>query len=124
MRRNPVETGFSVYRNEFAKLVRFTHSLVDIGHYYGQYARVMAHWERVAGDAFMTIQYEDFVTRFDEAARELIAYCGLDGRRAAASTGRAGARSARSARCRSGAASGRRCAPKLIPRTWGAWSRP
>ena len=78
VRRNPVETGFSVYRNEFAKLVRFTHSLVDIGHYYGQYARVMAHWERVAGDAFTTIQYEDFVTRFDEAARELIAYCGLE----------------------------------------------
>ncbi|MGH8243368.1 MAG: sulfotransferase [Steroidobacteraceae bacterium] len=78
VRRNPVETGFSIYRHEFAKLVRFTHSLEDIGHYYGEYARVMAHWERVAGDAFRTIQYEDFVTRFDKAARELIAYCGLD----------------------------------------------
>ncbi len=78
IRRNPVETGFSIYRNEFARLVRFTHSLVDIGHFYGEYARVMAHWERVAGDAFKTIQYEDFVTRFDEAARELIAYCGLE----------------------------------------------
>jgi hypothetical protein len=51
---------------------------VDIGHYYGEYARAMAHWERVAGDAFTTVQYEDFVTRFDEAARQLIAYCGLD----------------------------------------------
>ncbi|HEU4516359.1 MAG TPA: sulfotransferase [Steroidobacteraceae bacterium] len=78
VRRNPVETGFSIWRNEFAKLVRFTHDLVDVGHYYGEYARVMAHWERVAGDAFTTIQYEDFVTRFDDAARELIAYCGLD----------------------------------------------
>jgi Flp pilus assembly protein TadD len=78
LRRSPVETGFSIWRNEFAKLVRFTHDLVDIGHYYGEYARVMAHWERVAGDAFTTIQYEDFVTHFDEAARELIAYCGLD----------------------------------------------
>jgi Flp pilus assembly protein TadD len=78
VRRNPVETGFSIWRNEFTRLVRFTHDLVDIGHYYGEYARVMAHWERVAGDAFKTIQYEDFVTRFAEAARELIAYCGLD----------------------------------------------
>ncbi|HWN06740.1 MAG TPA: sulfotransferase [Steroidobacteraceae bacterium] len=76
--RDPVETGFSIWRNEFAKLVRFTHDLVDIGHYYGGYARVMAHWERVAGDAFTTIQYEDFVTRFPEAARELVAYCGLE----------------------------------------------
>lgn len=78
VRRSPVETGFSIYRHEFTKLLRFTHSLEDIGHYYGEYARVMAHWERVAGEAFRTIQYEDFVTRFDEAARELIAYCGLD----------------------------------------------
>lgn len=78
VRRNPVETGFSIYRNEFAKLVRFTHSLVDIGHFYGEYARVMAHWERVAGDAFTTIQYEGFVTHFDEKARDIIAYCGLE----------------------------------------------
>jgi Flp pilus assembly protein TadD len=78
VRRNPVETGFSIWRNEFTKLVRFTHDLVDIGHYYGEYARVMAHWESVAGNAFTTIQYEDFVTRFDEAARGLIAHCGLE----------------------------------------------
>src|SRR5688572_8066703 len=77
VRRNPVETGFSIYRNEFAKLVRFTHDLEDIGHFYGEYARVMAHWERVAGDAFTTIQYEDFVTGFPGTARELIAWCGL-----------------------------------------------
>jgi hypothetical protein len=56
VRRNPVETGFSIWRNEFAKLVRFTHDLVDVGHYYGEYARVMAHWERIAGDVFTTIQ--------------------------------------------------------------------
>ena len=78
VRRSPVETGFSIYRNEFAKLVRFTHDFVDIGHYYGEYARVMAHWDRVAGDAFTTIQYEDFVTGFPGTARELIACCGLD----------------------------------------------
>ena len=78
VRRNPVETGFSIWRNEFAKLVRFTHDLVDVGHYYGEYARVMAHWERIASDVFTTIQYEDFVTRFDEAARGLIGYCGLE----------------------------------------------
>jgi tetratricopeptide (TPR) repeat protein len=78
VRRIPMETGFSIWRNEFTKLVRFTHDLVDIGHYYGEYARVMAHWERVAGDAFTTIQYEDFVARFPESARELVAYCGLE----------------------------------------------
>jgi len=78
VRRNPVETAFSIWRNEFSRLLRFTNRLQDIGDYYGQYARVMAHWERVAGDSFLTIQYEDFVARFDQAARELITYCGLE----------------------------------------------
>jgi tetratricopeptide (TPR) repeat protein len=78
VRRNPVETGFSIFRNEFSKRVRFTHRLEDIGHYYGEYARVMAHWERVAGDRFTTVQYEEFIERFDIASPALLAACGLD----------------------------------------------
>lgn len=78
VRRNPVETGFSIFRNEFSKLIRFAHRLEDIGHYYGEYARVMAHWERIAGDRFTTIQYEDFVRQFDVAGPALLAACGLD----------------------------------------------
>jgi len=78
VRRNPVETGFSIFRNEFSKLVRFTHRLEDIGHYYGEYARVMAHWERVAGDRFTTVQYEDFARQFDVAGPALLAACGLE----------------------------------------------
>jgi sulfotransferase family protein len=78
VRRNPVETGLSIFRNQFSHLVRFTNRLEDIGHAYGGYARLMAHWERVAAGRFITIQYEDFIRRFDEGARELVAYCGLD----------------------------------------------
>ncbi|MEX2342384.1 MAG: sulfotransferase [Steroidobacteraceae bacterium] len=78
VRRSAIETGFSIYRNEFSKLVRFTNRLEDIGHYYGEYARVMAHWERIAGHRITMIQYEDFVRRFDDAAPELLAACGLE----------------------------------------------
>jgi tetratricopeptide (TPR) repeat protein len=78
VRRNPVETGFSIFRNQFSKLVRFTHRLEDIGHYYGEYAPVMTHWERVAGDRFTTIQYEDFAREFDVAGPALLAACGLE----------------------------------------------
>jgi tetratricopeptide (TPR) repeat protein len=78
VRRNAIETGFSIFRNEFSKLVRFANRFEDIGHYYGEYVRVMAHWERIAGDRITTIQYEDFVRRFDEAAPELLAACGLE----------------------------------------------
>lgn len=78
VRRNPVETGFSIFRNEFRKFLPFTNRLEDIGHYYGEYARLMAHWERVAGGRFTTVQYEEFTGQFDIAGPALLATCGLD----------------------------------------------
>jgi tetratricopeptide (TPR) repeat protein len=84
IRRNPVETGFSIYRNQFGKTLPYTSRLEDIGHYYGQYARLMAHWARAAAGRFTTIQYEDFVRDFESAGPALLAACGLDWERACA----------------------------------------
>lgn len=78
VRRNPVETGFSIYRNAFSKFQPFTNRLEDIGHYYGEYSRLMAHWDRIAGDRITTIQYEDFIRRFELAGPALLAACGLE----------------------------------------------
>jgi tetratricopeptide (TPR) repeat protein len=78
VRRDPIETGLSIYRNLFPKFVSFANRLDDIGHYYGEYARLVKHWERVLGDRFTTIQYEDFVGNFAQAAPALIAACGLE----------------------------------------------
>ena len=65
VRRDPVETGLSIYRNEFPKFATFAHRLADIGHYYGEYARLMAHWDSVLKGRFMTVQYEELVADFD-----------------------------------------------------------
>jgi len=78
VRRNPVDNGFSIYRNEFSKFAGFAHRLEDLAHYYSEYARLMAHWERVAGGRITTVQYEDFVRDFDTAGPALLAACGLD----------------------------------------------
>jgi tetratricopeptide (TPR) repeat protein len=80
VRRNPFDTGFSIYRNEFSKFMGFAHRLEDIAHYYNEYERLMAHWERVAGGRITTIRYEDFVRDFDRASPALLAACGLDWR--------------------------------------------
>jgi tetratricopeptide (TPR) repeat protein len=78
VRRNPVETGLSIFRNQFGKAAQYANALEDIAHYYGEYARLMAHWEVAAPERFKTIQYEDFVRGFDSAAPGLLAACGLD----------------------------------------------
>ena len=78
VRRNPMDTGLSIYRNQFSKALQFANRLEEIAHYYGEYARLMAHWERVAAARFTTIQYEDFVRDFETAGPALLAACGLE----------------------------------------------
>ena len=78
IRRNPMETGFSIFRKNFTKSWRFTTGLEDIGHYYGQYARMMEHWSSVLGDGMASVQYERLVADFEGELRRLLAYAGLE----------------------------------------------
>jgi tetratricopeptide (TPR) repeat protein len=78
VQRDPVETGLSIFRHSFPKFASFANRLPDIGHYYGQYARLMAHWQSALGDRFLTIRYEDLVGDFDRGAPELLRFCGLE----------------------------------------------
>jgi tetratricopeptide (TPR) repeat protein len=78
VRRDPVETGLSIFRNEFPKFVSFTNRLEDIGHYYGEYARLMSHWQNVLRNRFMTIQYEELLADFTGILPELLQFCGLE----------------------------------------------
>jgi tetratricopeptide (TPR) repeat protein len=78
VRRNPLETGLSIFRQEFNKHWQFTHRLVDIADYYRRYAQLVAKWERELPGKFVTIQYEDFVADFANAAPKLVQTCGLD----------------------------------------------
>ena len=78
VRRNPVETCLSVFRQEFDKNWTVAHRLTDIADYYVRYARLMSHWERALPGRFVTIQYEDFVADFPNAAPQLVQACGLE----------------------------------------------
>ncbi len=78
LRRNPLEVGLSIWRHEFSKGWTFTTSLSDIGHFYGQYAKLAAHWQRVLGPRLVTLQYEEFAANFTHAAPQLLARIGLD----------------------------------------------
>jgi len=79
VRRNPVETCLSIYRQDFNKHWTFAHRLTDIAEYYVRYAHLVAQWERVLPrEKFFTIQYEDFVADFANAAPKLVQACGLE----------------------------------------------
>lgn len=78
VRRNPVETCLSIYRQEFNKNWTVAHRLTDIANYYARYAQLVTHWERVLPGRFVTIQYEEFVADFANAAPRLVQACGLE----------------------------------------------
>lgn len=78
VRRHPVETGLSIYRNEFPKFAAFSLDLADIGHYIGEYARLINHWERVLPGRFLTMSYEALVEDPATTTRELLRFCGLE----------------------------------------------
>jgi len=78
VRRNPLETGLSVFAHEFAHAWPFAHRLEDIGHFYGQYAALAAHWQQVLGKRFVTIRYEELTARFEPGAKRVVETCGLD----------------------------------------------
>jgi len=78
IRRNPVETCFSIFKHKFSKFWSYAYSLTDIAHFYGQYAQLVSHWEQTLGERFLTIQYEEFATNFSAAAPALIQHCGLE----------------------------------------------
>ncbi|WP_296677172.1 tetratricopeptide repeat-containing sulfotransferase family protein [Novosphingobium sp.] len=46
-RRHPLDCGYSNFRQHFARGQAFSYDLGDIGHYYGDYVRLMAHFDRV-----------------------------------------------------------------------------
>ena len=80
IRRNPIDTGLSIYRNDFAKAWPYATRMESIAHFYGEYARIVSYWEDCLGDAFPLFQYETMIADFESEARRLVGLCGLDWR--------------------------------------------
>ncbi len=80
IRRNPLDTGLSIYRNDFAKAWPYATKMESIAHFYGEYARIVHFWEASLGAAFPLIQYEQLIADFEVQAKRLVSLCDLDWR--------------------------------------------
>lgn len=78
VRRHPVETCLSIFRQEIGKAWTFARRLEHIGHFYSQYARLMTHWQQQLPGRILAIQYEELAGDFSVAARQLVESVGLD----------------------------------------------
>ncbi len=77
VRRDPLDVCLSAYLQNF-KWLPYAASMEDIGFYYRQYERLMAHWESVLPLPILDVSYEKLVANPESVSRTLIAYCGLD----------------------------------------------
>ncbi|NNK97736.1 MAG: tetratricopeptide repeat protein [Xanthomonadales bacterium] len=78
VRRNPMASGWSMFRQFFADSFLFSYDLVNIGRYYNEYVDLMDHWQAVLPGQVLTISYEDLVADLPGHVDRMLQYCGLD----------------------------------------------
>ncbi len=77
VRRNPMSSGFAVFRQRFGEGRAYSYDLMDIGLYYRDYVDLMTHWDRVLPGRVHRVIYDDLVSNTEMEIRRLLDYCGL-----------------------------------------------
>ena len=76
-RRHPLGCCFSNFKQHFASGQAFSYGLDDVGRYYRDYVRLMAHVDRVMLGRVHRVFYEDMIDHTEREVRILLDYCGL-----------------------------------------------
>jgi tetratricopeptide (TPR) repeat protein len=76
-RRHPMACCFSTFKQHFAEGHRYSYSLEDLGRYYREYLRLMAHFDRVLPGKVHRVIHERLVEDTETEVRRLLAHCGL-----------------------------------------------
>jgi len=77
-RRDPIDTALSCYKQNFARGQYWSYDLEELGAEYLRYLDMMEYWRHVLPGRVLEIDYEETVNNFEEQARKLIDYVGLD----------------------------------------------
>ena len=77
-RRHPLGCCFSNFRQHFARGQDFSYDLSDLGRYYSDYVRHMAHVDAVLPGKVHRVIYERMVDDTEAEVRSLLDFCGLD----------------------------------------------
>jgi tetratricopeptide (TPR) repeat protein len=77
-RRQPLDTGLSNYFQRFPLDLDYSFDLRNIGHFYGEYARLMEHWRQVLPLKLIEVSYEDLILNTEPTARRALDFLGLE----------------------------------------------
>ncbi len=76
--RNPLDNALSVFFLHLDQSMGYALDLADIGHYYGEYRRLMAHWKSLYGADILDFDYDTLVQQPRPAVERLLEFCGLE----------------------------------------------
>jgi len=75
--RNALDNCLSIYFLHLDQRMSYALDLLDIGHYYREYRRLMAHWHALYGPDILDFEYEAYLRDPGPAVERLLAFCGL-----------------------------------------------
>ena len=78
LKRNPMDSCFSMYKQGFTWAFKFSYTLDGLGQFYVAYNRLLKHWKSVLGDRLIELEYEKLVTDQDNQTRNLLDKLGLE----------------------------------------------
>ena len=76
-RRAPLDCCFSAFKQLFAQGQEFSYGLEELGTYYRDYVRLMAHWEVVLPGKVLRVQHEDVINDLEGQVHRILEYLNL-----------------------------------------------
>lgn len=76
--RDPLDVSLSCYFQHFTSIMPFSRKLADLGRYYLDYHRLMAHWHKVLPLQILDVKYEDMIADHEGMSRKIVEFVGLD----------------------------------------------
>ncbi len=76
--RHPFDTGLSNYFRRFPLYLDYAFDLGNIGHFYNEYLRLMAHWRQIGVLHMLEVSYEDVILNTEPTVHRVLDFLGLD----------------------------------------------
>lgn len=76
--RDPIETCYSIYKQNFSGSPAYTNNLEELAQYFLEYRQLMKHWDTLFAEQIYEANYEKMVADSETEISQLLAYCGLE----------------------------------------------
>ena len=78
MKRNPMDSCFSMYKQVFTWAYKFSYTLEGLGRFYVAHQRLVDHWRETLQGRFVEVEYEALVMDQEKQTRLMLDKLGLD----------------------------------------------